>query len=221
MQVSGFLIDKETKDYKGIETASGQHLYSGKLITGPSFCLRSVSSTSTEDRDNGEETAHHSFSESTSTTTDSANKVARCICITDQSLQPGVFILEQHWWCEPCSWGRGLKFVPMANHDYSLGQLGQFPNLFVFVVVDDAIPHMPSIFKVQWTPENVNCRNRRGDVGMCCMPDGTLDYRTMMAQTETIFHKLFPEQEFLPRVVVAANNVEDGEADDVDGVNSV
>jgi hypothetical protein len=53
------------------------------------------------------------------------------------------------------------------------------------------------------------------------MPDGTLDYRTMMAQTETVFHKLFPEQEFLPRVVVAANNVEDGEADDVDGVNSV
>jgi RAB protein geranylgeranyltransferase component A len=93
MQVSGFLIDKETKDYKGIETASGQHLYSEKLITGPSFCLRSVSSTSTEDRDNGEETAHHSFSESTSTTTDSANKVARCICITDQSLQPGVSTL--------------------------------------------------------------------------------------------------------------------------------
>jgi len=61
----------------------------------------------------------------------------------------------------------------------------------------------------------------QGDVGMCCMPDGTLDYRTMMAQTETVFHKLFPEQEFLPRVVVAANNVEDGEADDVDGVNSV
>ncbi len=82
-----------TKDYKGIETASGQHLYSGKLITGPSFCLRSVSSTSTEEGDNGEETAHHSFSESTSTTTDSANKVARCICITDQSLQPGVSTL--------------------------------------------------------------------------------------------------------------------------------
>lgn len=86
-------VVQETKEYKGIETASGQHLYSGKLITGPSFCLRSVSSTSTEDRDNGEETAHHSFSESTSTTTDSANKVARCICITDQSLQPGVSTL--------------------------------------------------------------------------------------------------------------------------------
>lgn len=86
-------VVQETKDYKGIETASGQHLYSGKLIAGPSFCLRSASSTSFEDRDNGEETAHHSFSEPTSTTTDSANKVARCICITDQSLQPGVSTL--------------------------------------------------------------------------------------------------------------------------------
>jgi hypothetical protein len=24
-------------------------------------------------------------------------------------------VLQQHWWCEPCSWGRGLKFVAMAS----------------------------------------------------------------------------------------------------------
>jgi len=24
-------------------------------------------------------------------------------------------VLQQHWWCEPCSWGQGLKFVPMAS----------------------------------------------------------------------------------------------------------
>jgi hypothetical protein len=41
------------------------------------------------------------------------------------------------------------------------------------------------------------------------MPDGTLDYKTMMALTEIVFHKLFPEQDFLPRALVAANNVED------------
>jgi hypothetical protein len=29
-----------------------------------------------------------------------------------------VFILEQHWWCEPCSWGRGLKFVLMASESF-------------------------------------------------------------------------------------------------------
>jgi hypothetical protein len=92
---------KETKDYRGVETVSGQHLYSGKLITGPSFCVGSVQPRLTEDRGSEEGTAQFSSSEYASTNTESLsnrrnitpNKVARCICITDQSLQPGVSTL--------------------------------------------------------------------------------------------------------------------------------
>jgi hypothetical protein len=92
---------QETKDYRGVETVSGQHLYSGKLITGPSFCVGSVQPRLTEDRGSEEGTAQFSSSEYASTNTESLsnrrnitpNKVARCICITDQSLQPGVSTL--------------------------------------------------------------------------------------------------------------------------------
>ncbi|CAK9856022.1 unnamed protein product [Sphagnum jensenii] len=248
MQVSGFLIDKETKEYKGIETASGQHLYSGKLITGPSFCLRSVSSTSTEDRDNGEETAHHSFSESTSTTTDSVNKVARCICITDQSLQPGVSTLlvifpprclhirtalvvralQLGSRSEICPDGKYVVQLSTVCSNSTAGDealQAAVDALFHSESRESQVTDTNSKPKLLWSLCYVQTMTTPwanwGDVGMCCMPDGTLDYRTIMAQTETVFHKLFPEQEFLPRVVVAANNVEDGEADDVDGVNSV
>ncbi|CAM6059183.1 unnamed protein product [Sphagnum tenellum] len=248
MQVSGFLVDKETKEYKGIETASGQHLYSGKLITGPSFCLRSVSSTSTEDRDNGEETAHHSFSESTSTTTDSANKVARCICITDQSLQPGVSTLlvifpprclhiRTALVVRALQLGSRSEICPDGKYVVQLSTVCSNPTagdealqaavdaLFHSESRESQVTDTNSKPKLLWSLCYVQTMTTPwanwGDVGMCCMPDGTLDYRTMMAQTETVFHKLFPEQEFLPRVVVAANNVEDGEADEVDGVNSV
>ncbi|CAM6010517.1 unnamed protein product [Sphagnum balticum] len=248
MPVSGFLIDKGTKDYKGIETASGQHLYSGKLITGPSFCPRSVSSTSTEEGDNGEETAHHSFSESTSTTTNSANKVARCICITDQSLQPGVSTLlvifpprclhirtalvvralQLGSRSEICPDGKYVVQLSTVCSNSAAGEealQAAVDALFHSESRESQVTDTNSKPKLLWSLCYVQTMTTPwanwGDVGMCCMPDGTLDYRTMMAQTETIFHELFPEQEFLPRVVVAANNVEDGEADDVDGVNSV
>jgi hypothetical protein len=101
MQCRGFLVDKETKDYRGVETVSGQHLYSGKLITGPSFCVGSVQPRLTEGRGSEEGIAKFSSSEYASTNTESLSnrrnitpyKVACCICITDQSLQPGVSTL--------------------------------------------------------------------------------------------------------------------------------
>ncbi|KAH9552331.1 hypothetical protein CY35_09G060500 [Sphagnum magellanicum] len=131
MQCIGFLVDKETKDYRGVETLSGQHLYSGKLITGPSFCVGSVQPRLTEGRGSEKGIAKFSSSEYASTNTESLSnrrnitpyKVACCICITDQSLQPGLSVLQQHWWCEPCSWGQGLKFVPMARRVNRLGIL--------------------------------------------------------------------------------------------------
>jgi hypothetical protein len=92
---------QETKDYRGVETVSGQHLYSGKLITGPSFCVGSVQPRLTEGRGSEEGIAKFSSSEYASTNTESLSnrrnitpyKVACCICITDQSLQPGVSTL--------------------------------------------------------------------------------------------------------------------------------
>ncbi|CAK9882854.1 unnamed protein product [Sphagnum jensenii] len=121
----------ETKDYRGVETVSGPHLYSGKLITGPSFCVGSVQPRLTEDRGSEEGTAQFSSSDS------------QCYNnIGGVSLAAGV-------------------------------------------------------------KEGSTDKGSRG------MPDGTLDYKTMMALTEIVFHKLFPEQDFLTRAVVAANNVED------------
>lgn len=79
MSVDALLRDKESHEFKGIRTSSGQLIFSQKLVTGPSLYM----------------TLHNSFvAESIQLDgearylTERACKVVRSICITDKSLQP-------------------------------------------------------------------------------------------------------------------------------------
>ena len=92
---------QESGDCKGVKIASGQVLHSEKVVASPTFCVEhpvtseSTPTTSSSDVD-AAESAYLCSSDVPSTSSgghesggDSA-KVARCLCITDQSLQPGL-----------------------------------------------------------------------------------------------------------------------------------
>lgn len=88
-------------DCKGVQIASGQVLHSEKVVASPTFCVEhpatseSTPTTSSSDVD-AEESAHLRSSDVPSTSSGGhesggdSTKVARCLCITDQSLQPGL-----------------------------------------------------------------------------------------------------------------------------------
>ncbi|CAN5976552.1 unnamed protein product [Sphagnum jensenii] len=148
----------ETKDYRGVETVSGQHLYSGKLITGPSFCVGSVQPRLTEDRGSEEGTAQFSSSEFVV----QLSIVCSNSTAGDEALQAAASALFQ---CE--------------NRESDVTDSNGKPKL------------LWSLFYVQATNAVTDLRHFCGFVA------------------HQVFHKLFPEQDFLPRAVVAANNVED------------
>lgn len=92
---------QESGDCKGVQIASGQVLHCEKVVASPTFRVEhpaiseSTPATSVNDVD-AEESAHLRSSDVPSISSrghesggDSA-KVARCLCITDQPLQPGL-----------------------------------------------------------------------------------------------------------------------------------
>ena len=92
---------QESGDCKGVKVASGQVLYSEKVVASPTFCVENPATseptptTSASDVD-AEESAPLRSSDVPSTSSGGYNrggnstKVARCLCITDQSLQSGL-----------------------------------------------------------------------------------------------------------------------------------
>jgi hypothetical protein len=90
---------QETMGCKGVRLASGQVLHSEKIIAGPTVTLDnlplSTSSLQSSEEQTEAETLRCSASEEVCTSSEAtgisvSSKVARCVCISDQSLQPGL-----------------------------------------------------------------------------------------------------------------------------------
>ncbi|OMP03189.1 hypothetical protein COLO4_10588 [Corchorus olitorius] len=82
MPVTSLLIDKESGGYKGVRLASGQDIFSKKLILDPSFTVPSLSGSSSPNPLQGKLPLFN-FRED-------RRKVARGICITKSSLKPDI-----------------------------------------------------------------------------------------------------------------------------------
>lgn len=85
---------------KGVRLASGQVLHSEKIITGPAVSLDNLPLSTTSLQSCEEQTEAETLgcctseevctsSKATGRTT-ASSKVARCVCISDQSLQPAL-----------------------------------------------------------------------------------------------------------------------------------
>ncbi|KAI5587305.1 hypothetical protein POPTR_005G030000v4 [Populus trichocarpa] len=79
MPVTALLMEKDSGSYKGVRLASGQDIFSQKLVLDPSFTLASPSASPSD-------LLHESFN--FLSTRDVKGKVARGICITRNSLKP-------------------------------------------------------------------------------------------------------------------------------------
>ncbi|CAK7355554.1 unnamed protein product [Dovyalis caffra] len=89
MPVTALLMEKDSGSYKGVRLASGQDLFSQKLVLDPSFTLNSPSASPSD-------LLHDSFS--FLSIRDIKGKVARGIYITRSSLKPDTpnFLADQH-----------------------------------------------------------------------------------------------------------------------------
>lgn len=100
---------QDSGEYKGIKTATGQLLYSGNLIAGPSFHfdpmpIPSRGTPTTSNQGQTEQDIARCVSSEGATTSSAvtdgildSTKVARCICITNRSLQPGLSTILVHF----------------------------------------------------------------------------------------------------------------------------
>lgn len=102
MPITNLLVNKEDGECKGVRIASGQILHSEKVVVGPTFCVEHLttsvstpmtSSSSNVDAEEGPE--FHTSDDSSKSfggrvLSGDYRKVARCLCITDKSLQPGL-----------------------------------------------------------------------------------------------------------------------------------
>ncbi|KAK1306806.1 hypothetical protein QJS10_CPA10g00025 [Acorus calamus] len=86
MPVTGLLVDKETRQYKGVRLSSGQDIFSHHLVMDPSFIAQhSLFSTNASSHHEDPEVPKAKECQGLSSST---TKVARAICITKGSIRP-------------------------------------------------------------------------------------------------------------------------------------
>ncbi|KAG6775071.1 hypothetical protein POTOM_018497 [Populus tomentosa] len=130
MPVTALLMEKDSGSYKGVRLASGQDIFSQKLVLDPSFTLASPSTSPSD-------LLHESFN--FLSTRDVKGKVARGICITQNSLKPDTSNLlvvypPQSLYPEQITSIRALQI----SGNLAVCPLGMFV-LYLSALCDDAI----------------------------------------------------------------------------------
>ncbi|KAG0565458.1 hypothetical protein KC19_8G191800 [Ceratodon purpureus] len=257
MPVVSLLLDKESGDCKGVQIASGQVLHSEKVIASPTFCVEQPATsestpTTTSSAVDAEEDAHLRSSDVPSTSSErhetggDSTKVARCLCITDQSFQPGlstvmvifppnslhgrkskvVRALQLGSAADVCPDGKYIVQFSVKCSDATEAEETLQAAKDALFRVDDSEDDLESekpklLWSIFFIQDVSNPLQAIRGLKMSVMPDGTIDYRSMMKYTETIFHELFPEKEFFPKLP-ATSTSDEGEGDAVaDGIDGL
>ncbi|WCJ32821.1 Rab proteins geranylgeranyltransferase component A 1 [Euphorbia peplus] len=234
MPVIAMLTDKSSGDYRGIRLASGQDIFSQKLILDPSLTLSSSTCLSNS--------VHEKFQHLS--VRDSKRKVARGICIIRKSLNPdisnflvvypprslypeqissiralqigdnlavcppGMFVLYLSSLCDDAHQGKKLLSA-------AIGSLLSCPNS---VDVDSTSTDETVTTNLEpillWSACYIQ-EDTTGDfdsVCSTCMPDGNLDYGHVLDSAVKLFEKLYPNEEFFPEAETTSpeNSENDG-----------
>ncbi|KAL5726537.1 hypothetical protein ACHQM5_009575 [Ranunculus cassubicifolius] len=224
MPVTEVLVDKESRQYKGLRLSSGQEVFSNQLVMGPSFSVPSKSVLQSLPE------LPNKVSEGP-TKKDFIAQVARGVCITRASIVPGLSNLL-------------VVFPPKSLYPKQMTSVRALqlcsnvavcpPNSFVWylsTLCDDAAQgkeslraairalEICSVSESMETNEEVQNENVEAvptllwsalyiqqltkvssdAISVCPMPDGHLDYRDMLESTEKLFRKLYPNEEFMPQ----------------------
>ncbi|XP_065856789.1 rab escort protein 1 [Euphorbia lathyris] len=232
MPVIAMLTDKSSGDYRGIRLASGQDIFSQKLILDPSLTL----SPSTACPSNSVHERFHHLS-----VRDLKQKVARGICIIRKSLNPdisnflvvypprslypeqissiralqigdnlavcppGIFVLYLSALCDDAHQGKKLL-------NAAINSLLSCPNSVDTTSTSaDEIENTELKPNLLWSACYIQ-EEITGDfnsVCSTCMPDGNLDYGDVLDSTVKLFEKLYPNEEFFPKTTSPENSEND------------
>lgn len=236
MPVVEILLDKEREQYMGIRLASGQELFSHKLVMDPSFIVpSSVSPPET-------------FPSESSNISIPTGKVARGVCITRVSIQKdlsnilvvfpprslyseqlttiralqlssntsvcpsGFFVVHLSTPCDDAILGK--EFIQAAMSalftppDLSSSESGSSTNLDEGSEGELKPPMIWSCVYVQEITQG-----SLGDVFTTPMPDGNFNYKDVLESTIKLFTEMYPSEEFIPMSPAPENPEEDSSSE--------
>ncbi|OMO49697.1 Rab protein geranylgeranyltransferase component A, eukaryota [Corchorus capsularis] len=235
MPVTSLLIDKESGSYKGVRLASGQDIFSKKLILDPSFTVPLLSGSSSPNPLQ-RKLPLFNFRED-------RRKVARGICITKSSLKPDISNIlivypprslfpEQVTSIRLLQIGSNLAVCPAgmfvlyistlcSSDDQGKKLLNAVMNTLLTIPASinsesNAAVQSETVEKgkptVLWSALYIQ-ELSLGQVDFICstpMPDGDLNYNNVVDASVKLFQHMYPDEEFFPETVSSENSEDDG-----------
>ncbi|KAL3591204.1 hypothetical protein D5086_009844 [Populus alba] len=223
---------QDSGSYKGVRLASGQDIFSQKLVLDPSFTLASPSTSPSD-------LLHESFN--FLSTRDVKGKVARGICITRNSLKPDTSNLlvvypPQSLYPEQITSIRALQI----SGNLAVCPLGMFV-LYLSALCDDAIQGKrllnAAMNALLTFPDPVNSESsstvqsetseekptviwsglymqemstgRFDSINFAPMPDGNLNYNDILDAALKLFQEMYPNEENFPETTPPENSEDD------------
>ncbi|KAL5754294.1 hypothetical protein ACOSP7_022514 [Xanthoceras sorbifolium] len=236
MPVISLLKDEDSGSYKGVRLASGQDIFSEKLVLDPSFTVPWPLSSSPCEQ------MHDTFQ--VLSLGDDKVKVARGICITKRSLKPdllnclvvflprslfpeqvtsirvlqlssnlavcpsGMFVLYFSALCDEINQGKKLLHAAL-NALLKLLVSGNSENSSTFQSVDTEHGE-PTLL---WSALYIQGLTKGGQIASVSstpMPDGSLNYNDLLDATEKLFQNMYPNEEFFRETTEPENSEDDG-----------
>lgn len=232
MPVTALLMEKDSGSYKGVRLASGQDIFSQKLVLDPSFTLASPSASPSD-------LLHESFN--FLSTRDVKGKVARGICITRNSLKPDTSNLlvvypPRSLYPEQITSIRALQI----SGNLAVCPLGMFV-LYLSALCDDAIQGKrllnAAMNALLIFPDPVNSESSStvqsetteekpsviwsglymqemstgqfDSVNFAPMPEGNLNYNDILDAALKLFQEMYPNEENFPETTPPENSEDD------------
>ncbi|KAL5810135.1 hypothetical protein ACOSQ4_026703 [Xanthoceras sorbifolium] len=236
MPVISLLKDEDSGSYKGVRLASGQDIFSQKLVLDPSFTVPwPLSSSPCEQMEDTFQVLSLS---------DDKVKVARGICITKRSLKPdllnclvvfppkslfpeqftsirvlqlssnlavcpsGMFVLYFSALCDEVNQGKKLLHAALD----ALLQLlvsGNSENSSTFQSEDTEHVEPTLLWSALYIQE-LTKGGQIGSVSSTPMPDGSLNFNDLLDATEKLFQNMYPNEEFFWETIEPENSEDDG-----------
>ncbi|KAJ4715150.1 Rab proteins geranylgeranyltransferase component [Melia azedarach] len=223
MPVISLLMDKDSGSYKGVKLASGQDIFSHKLVLNPSFTVpRSLASSQCEQL----QESFQVFS-----LADDKGKVARGICISRISLKPdlanfvviypprslfpeqvasiqvlqlggnlavcppGMFVLYFSALCDEVN--QGKKLLHAALNALQKLLVTESAENSSTSQREDAEEIKPGLLWSALYIQDLSV-GQFGSISFTPSPDGNLSYNDLLDETEKLFEKIYPNEEFFP-----------------------
>lgn len=233
MPVISLLTDQNSGSYKGVRLASGQDIFSHKLVLDPSFTVPGSLASS-------HQKLHESFQ--AFSLSDNKGKVARGICITRSSLKPdlsnflvifpprslfpeqvtsirvlqlggnlavcplGMFVLYFSALCDEVNQGKKLLHAALSALQKLLvtGTAGNSST----AQSEDMEEAKPTLLWSALYIQDLSL-GQFGSIISTPTPDGNLNYNDLLDATEKLYRKLYPNEELFPETTSPENSEDD------------